>query len=334
MPTPQRVLHRHVVSMALKTRHIGTCGFCQQQVKCPGGELAHHGYKRPGYGYIEGGCPGTKHPPYEVSPETAQIGLDLYTRMVTGLKRQKQRHPNTTEMWIPKRHSKELVKVVKSETDPVEWGRWHRVQGERIDADLRQNERYLKMYEKLVRDWKPAEVTTVEEEERKKRERADVVREQRMDRYTTNRDKTVDRLRKLFDKVRKNERELETARDGKRIAKALENASSAANSIYETFGGKPEKLQRNYPGPISRDEIIADWKMDDVLKHMGLIEGGKYVTIREARDMESLAFRGNSGEQYYLWKGLDVWKPFWPGWKGSIEYPEGSTGENNSRHKW
>lgn len=44
---------------------ICACCFRAQKVK-PSGTMFAHGYERPGYGYIEGGCPGSEFPPYEV----------------------------------------------------------------------------------------------------------------------------------------------------------------------------------------------------------------------------------------------------------------------------
>jgi len=333
MLVSRNIVGRYLEAMATKTRHIGTCAYCGQSVKCPRGKLAHHGYRRPGYGYIEGSCPGTHHEPYEVSPKTAELGVNQYNHEVDSLKNRLREHAKATEITLkgPRSYSKERV-VQKGDDD---WEHVHRAVENRIEGDLKQAERLLKHYEKLVRDWKPAKTKTVEEEEAKKRERADVVRQKRMERYTTNRDKTMSRLRKAFEKVQKAEKALKSARDGKKIAKALKAAASGAYIIYQTFYGKPYKLEQNYPGPISRDDIIADWASDDILEHMGLKTSGGYVKGSEASKMESKAFSGNYDEDMYLWDGLDHWAPFWPGWKGKIQYPEGSTGRKNpARMSW
>lgn len=42
---------------------ICACCFRAQKVK-PDGNMFKHGYQRPGYGYIIGGCPGENFPPY------------------------------------------------------------------------------------------------------------------------------------------------------------------------------------------------------------------------------------------------------------------------------
>lgn len=62
--------------MTLTTRYIGFCPVCERRIKLADGRLVHHGYERPGTGYIVGDCYGVKKPPHETSPETAQGFLD------------------------------------------------------------------------------------------------------------------------------------------------------------------------------------------------------------------------------------------------------------------
>lgn len=50
------------------TRFVGWCPICEHDVKVRGGALVHHGYRRPGVGYIIGDCYGAQKLPYEVSP--------------------------------------------------------------------------------------------------------------------------------------------------------------------------------------------------------------------------------------------------------------------------
>lgn len=49
------------------TNPIGICACCfrPQRVK-PSGTMYNHGYRRPGFGFILGGCPGEQFPPYAV----------------------------------------------------------------------------------------------------------------------------------------------------------------------------------------------------------------------------------------------------------------------------
>ena len=46
---------------------VGICACCfRAQKVMPSGTMYNHGYLRPGYGYIVGGCPGSEFPPYSV----------------------------------------------------------------------------------------------------------------------------------------------------------------------------------------------------------------------------------------------------------------------------
>ncbi len=51
------------------TRFIGNCQLCEADQKVNHGLMVHHGYRRPGDGYIFGDCPGVHVAPYEVSCE-------------------------------------------------------------------------------------------------------------------------------------------------------------------------------------------------------------------------------------------------------------------------
>lgn len=61
---------------ARKTRYIGFCPVCEGHFKCQAEHgryyLVHHGYKRPGDGFIIGDCFGVGREPHEVSPELAR----------------------------------------------------------------------------------------------------------------------------------------------------------------------------------------------------------------------------------------------------------------------
>ena len=61
--------------MTTKTRHIGHCAACDGRFKVRDGKLVHHGYKRPGYGYIVGDCLGALSEPHELSPAVAKLAL-------------------------------------------------------------------------------------------------------------------------------------------------------------------------------------------------------------------------------------------------------------------
>jgi len=55
--------------MATVTRYLGTCPVCYGEHKLQKMLVVLHGYERPGYGEINGKCPGVGWPPFEVSPD-------------------------------------------------------------------------------------------------------------------------------------------------------------------------------------------------------------------------------------------------------------------------
>src|SRR5271157_5749029 len=62
----------HLMSV---TRYIGNCQICEGDQKLHDGLMVHHGYRRPGTGYIVGDCPGVGEVPYEVSCELRKAYL-------------------------------------------------------------------------------------------------------------------------------------------------------------------------------------------------------------------------------------------------------------------
>lgn len=80
MNSIQRITKRYAEDMA--TRQVGTCGFCGKEFRVQQDKLVLHGYKRPGTGETVGRCPGANLAPYELSPETAQLGVDYYKKEV------------------------------------------------------------------------------------------------------------------------------------------------------------------------------------------------------------------------------------------------------------
>jgi hypothetical protein len=315
--------------MALSTRYIGTCAFCWQNIRCPSGTLALHGFKRPGVGYTIGKCPGARKEPWEVSPITGQIALDYYTADVKNLKARLARLPTETE--LTPRWGRNPKPLRKDEAKPYEWLALYESIETEAKNNLRYSERFRAEYEVKVREWESTKVKTLEEDVQEKREKAEANKRERLDRYTENRDKTVAHIKKAFDKVLKGEAFLKTATDPDKIVKVLIETCKAAESLYSKFTDKPYTLEQNYPGLVDRSFVLADMNLDDIFKHMGLIDGADYLKPSESRKLQYL--QTGKYESSYLRDGLDYWKPTWPGWKGIIRYPEGSTGIRD-RHGW
>lgn len=57
----------------MATRFVGFCPVCEGTFKLHKGNLVHHGYQRPGDGYIHGDCFTVGMEPHEISPKAAQL---------------------------------------------------------------------------------------------------------------------------------------------------------------------------------------------------------------------------------------------------------------------
>lgn len=92
--------------MARVARHIGFCPVCERDIKVQYNELVHHGYQRPGYGYIVGDCYGVHRPPHEVSPDTAIGWQETVTTQLRAAERALTTDwpPKRIGYWNPSRH--------------------------------------------------------------------------------------------------------------------------------------------------------------------------------------------------------------------------------------
>ena len=91
----------------------GTCQVCNRLLKLRKGLLVQHGYIRPGTGYIERPCLGTKKPPYEESCETCRE----YLKSLQGSLANIQEYLNQ----LTSGEIKELYTLVKYTTSSPGW---------------------------------------------------------------------------------------------------------------------------------------------------------------------------------------------------------------------
>lgn len=66
----------------LSTRYLGWCPVCERDIKVRDDHLVHHGYQRPGVGYIVGDCFGVGYEPYELSTTCCKAFLSLVRNRV------------------------------------------------------------------------------------------------------------------------------------------------------------------------------------------------------------------------------------------------------------
>jgi hypothetical protein len=158
--------------MTIKTRYLGICPVCQKEYKLNQGvnpseahRLVHHGYQRPGYGYIVGDCFGVGYPAYQLS----KLGCEEYlTAVQSQLERERKNLQDidsgaAKEAWVKRRVSfgqSELVRVTAEDPKFIEALKIFRVM---VEATVVQCEREIKRMGKLIAEWQPKEPRTIEE---------------------------------------------------------------------------------------------------------------------------------------------------------------------------
>lgn len=154
--------------MTSVTRYIGTCPVCEGEFRLLKERMVHHGYKRPGHGSIEGDCPGVGYPPYEVSTEgteryleRVQRGLlqeqDFLARLQRGVV-EKLQVPDYSKDWS---RFPPMKQITAADGYQFEQAIRDKIQHTKylIDGLRRESERC----DRLIRDWRPRPVRTLEE---------------------------------------------------------------------------------------------------------------------------------------------------------------------------
>jgi len=268
--------------MDTSLRFIGFCPVCQRRIKVRDGRLVHHGYERPGEGYIVGDCFAVDMPPHELSPVAAEDYLRAVVRPAVRKAEHEVEYLRLDPEWMlfekydPDaadaarargeriRGNNVTKKLTRDEVAEYEWDgklRGLRDQAQRhLDAMLAVQRRMQKLIDTGQRE--PLE--TVEEEvakqEQSRAERAAILAAKREEKAAH---------RRALD------------------AKTAERESQRA-AIIAAFRQEFAALAEQEPGPernSALDRLLAefrkkkysfimlwDLRADDALRHLGLLE--------------------------------------------------------------
>lgn len=275
--------------MAKTTRHIGLCPVCERAIKVRDGLLVHHGYQRPGHGYIVGDCFGVHKPPFELSPDTA---IEFQEEVIDPMLEEAERKIAQLDEWtevptkvLNRRTWRREEKIVhRVDVSPTEWARLIEEQGKSLllerDALQREHDRLVAMIE----SWRPEPLQTVEQEKAQKR----TAREQREGKQRQRREEKIAEMvvkyqKRIDSAVRSQNMDTlarihEGARRKIREASNYELTASDALSVldraevWEAFG-----LYAPATGylvdPFRKGGYIEEGPMTDILTAMG---GGSY----------------------------------------------------------
>jgi len=306
------------------TRYLGYCPCCNATFKVRDEKLVHHGYKRPGYGFIVGDCMGALETPHELSPELATRYRDALTNALTGKEDRLASLMKATEITDP--HGQYDPKTRKYEPTQLRKGecseyKWEQVWG----AAKRSLERQIASYRdeiarvtKLVETWEAKPLTSVEEEKAAK-QTAKVEREKAA------RAKKNERLRVAVEKFQK------------RIDSAVRNRNSS--TLADIWASAQTKL-RDIDGSLDKATCVAMLERDEVWAAFGLAGMVKshWKTAPNERPEEEPLRRMKDRmdrvkKHYQNWYGnLDDWMI--RQLKGmSLVWPESLGGENKQGQK-
>jgi hypothetical protein len=172
----------------VKTRHIGNCQICERDQKLHKGRMVHHGYRRPGYGSIEGDCPGVDELPYEVSCDlikTYKVNMEARLAGLVRFAAKLAAREVTSFQLLEHRGYRdvELVEYHAGVTDPYRFERAFERLVRETDRDIEGARFAISRAAKRIEAWRPMPIRTVEEEEAKtaalRADRAKVVADKR-----------------------------------------------------------------------------------------------------------------------------------------------------------
>lgn len=66
---------------------MSTCQICGREIKSKNGVIAHHGYRRPEYGWQTQSCFGARHLPYELSCGAIPLAIDHLKEYIKATKK-------------------------------------------------------------------------------------------------------------------------------------------------------------------------------------------------------------------------------------------------------
>jgi len=276
----------------VSTRFIGFCAACERRIKVRDKRLVHHGYERPGHGYIVGDCYGVDRAPHELSDAVAvgfltqviQPTLRHWEARATFLGEEPHQPPtldfaltDPENRWGPAKGPLGNVKTAprtfaqmssNRELDPALYAAgystnrhlWNGIlKQERSKAlahlaDLKREETRLTT---LISTWKLLPLETVEEEMAQKRE-AKAARETKL---ATERDA---KLAAALDSLLK------------RIDSAVKNRNPhSLEDLFENGYRKPREVSKY---TLSRQEILRRLDRDHVWRAFGLLrDDGAYL---------------------------------------------------------
>lgn len=129
---------------------VKTCPCCFRKIAVIQGKMAHHGYKRPGFGSQTSSCPGIRFKPLEVSNEGLVWLIGTYREDLANCKAALAGRDQLDMLMV-----RRGLGVAKVTPDMPEWKQELRFWSARIEWDIQGLTDSLPRLEKILADWKP-----------------------------------------------------------------------------------------------------------------------------------------------------------------------------------
>lgn len=139
----------HVPAAERTRENTGTCAACWGNYKLSAGRLVLHGYERPGYGYVRGQCFGVGYEPVE----TSVVGATKYDEHLGGLLLNEKNILAKLESGEVEAIEGRQGKIFKKEDPAFPSLRADKIRNAKYT--IKQLERDLETYAKVIAAWKP-----------------------------------------------------------------------------------------------------------------------------------------------------------------------------------
>ncbi len=205
--------------------------------------MVHHGYRRPGVGFIMGDCYGVGWPPWELSPNgnIGYVANALQPELASAALYLSQLEAGIiTKFHVKPRRSawgQQPETIVLTPADGDKFTRQHQVETVNTENRIRWLAQDIEERQKLIAEWQEQPLET-EEEERQKRQRM------------------TDERRAAIDAAREAKRQKRAHLDAKARARVDEKLALLAEyrSIFNTLAFEAEKE------PWVHKEAVEQWK--------------------------------------------------------------------------
>jgi len=140
-----------------------TCQICGRPIKASKGIIAHHGYRRPDYGWQTASCMGARHLPYEKSCDAIPSAITYMERYIENTKQSLKNHrENPPESLVIKMYGREDKRCDR----PVDFNpeksyrpytyesMWHSMEYA-MTTSLRSSKLQLEYLKTRLSNWKP-----------------------------------------------------------------------------------------------------------------------------------------------------------------------------------